>query len=1267
MKPNLNPTTPRSLVRHTTVRKKSLFTQDMSKTENIKKNLVVTDSTRVVESERVPLRESIFFFVFVIAFFVIVSLQAPIASINTLTNQMNRGIFNWLRLSDGYHAANGSKILLEDVANLDDVMDFITQSLEDQLTTANSSIFYDHQSFDNFYFLKPITSWRIVQTRVEKVTGKNPLSPYRWDPGMKESHEAFGKNGRFTYSEDENGFPVYIDMAYNETAENAPTTFQAIMDDSYFDSYSKSLKFDMGYYSGPYQLVCYCGANFELSPTGAASAVSKTGCTRSKLYVNSSDYVRGALEGLFVLITIQYMYIEVKKLLYSVKSEKQKLAVHRKKPQGSKHGGRLSVSNVKDSAFSAINQGADNISGLINGILKHIQNLWTFLDLASIILCMLAIIYWAQYAFNGELLETLESLEVKDTRYVITNQDQMNTMHSLNRIIEARIDRVENYYRICALNGVLIMVKIIKYLATVSSSVREILTLMIRMAAKVFSFLVLLITLMLAFAACMYYYLGSRIKFFSSFGNTFFYTVANIMRNFSQLDKSMLNTDYTFSYFVFMIYTFVIIFIMVNMFLIYVVVEYRKYAAEMKKEQENKEKRPQQSQVHPVSEFINFFKDKLYMRFLILFRKTKYDKLRRQEMTIAKEMQREAITLEAFNYDINIQDTILQSERKHENYANDVIKERLHIKKVKNMVKLFWTTTGVAILLIFVLVLTIQRHIIEDVYAMSSNLREQFYSVQLSPTFKEKETPNLDHLLNFNDLKNYFVQDMPNTHTLRYYILTAASGQEGVPLYAAVTGNYNLIPSPQLMFTIRKKRIQANDDSPLNNFLNITIPSTFAADDPVDEGKEIIHTLSNAYGNKSYEYNHNAPGYQVVMNLLSYDTEIQTLFEDGLIDSSVNSIVIEAPVYHAIRKLPIYLKMTFYLDSAGSVSYNLEFRAIKTLAIANTPSSDEIFFYVAELIFGIIFIWYGVHTIRKIKRKADVYNHWYQLYVVDFPELFKRKRFLRKPEFIRRLEYIFDSGEIINVIYAVLLIVSTIMDGIFFGVALKLRYYYNNVVLAVRTDTPDTLSYTIGDILAQLKVAISVSWWLRFLNSLTILAICIKIIFYYSYNSHFFIITETLKKSGRMSPFLAFCLLLVVFAFAYLVMFILGPNDSGYADIISAWRSNFGLLFGLSNVDMSLITNYRDSFLIFVFFFPFVVINKFILSNLFIGAIYNSYTETKMEVRNRPKEPFVLSEWAKVTLDMITRKKQVEVKAAIEITNEFAQSVDADKVIASIR
>ena len=1259
---------------------KTVFVRSILKKESIQKRLLIKDSTALAKIDLISKREIFFFIIYAVIFMISAALQLGIGQNEVVFEALSKILMNKVRVGSEYKALDPQLIMLDDVHNFDDFTSYLPPILNtlfyptgDPILLANGTL------VDGFGYLKPFTAWRFVQKRVGKVPGINGIIDYKWDPNQKESTESYGFNTTYNYSEDDGGFVLYFDLPlYGSNTSAGTQLFTTALRTGYFDRFTKSLVLDAGFYSSALDRACYVRIAVTMGPTGYNHPTLENFCFPIVPYSTSAEIARGLFEIIFALLTGVYIFIEFLQIKASIRHENMIIEQSNANPDAKndntdahRHASVaiLYTQKLTKTTGSFLKGIISTLKGIILGLLSYIQNVWHFLDVFMIILMLIIIIVWGSFVDKAEIKGILDQLNIQPGQIVVNNDNELQIFRSLNRALSGVMDSMNLYYRCVALAGAIIIIKMLKYLTGLFDPLKQILTLIVRVLLRILPFVVLLFTILIAFALLGYFYYGSLLQPFSSADKALFYTFQNILQNYDSLED-MLDVNFAFTFCYVIVFSFVVIFIMTKVFLIYIVAEYRKFSRTRRLQQEIHLKNAKtKKSMHILSRIYRFFIDHVYMRYLKIFRKKRFADLKHEEEIVRYETSQDAIRNDKYEVNASIEATIQESQKKIRNFSNDVLKERSRQRDIKHFVVNFWGTVGIIFILIILCVISMARHDIYDSHAFNSGIKSLIAQLGVNPILNRQNTTDLDYLDSVHALRNWINFTFPFLMVPQRKTITDDWG-DSYDMQGYFINEYFYVVNSEIAFTVRRKaalNFDRNED--LAKYCNVTMPEHFAWNAPANQTNEFAGTLIGATTNSTYNYIEEKPGYFFVFHLETFREELAVLIDDGIIDGSLNSIMFEFALYHVPHQLPVYVQGILTVDLAGNIVNEVKTIMLNTPTTDDVPPGSEITIYILNGIVVLIALIYTYKIIRAIRKKNEMYSHWYEIYVDHFSEITKRKRFEAKPELLRRIQFIF-SGMGAKIAFVIFLQINLVLLFAEIAIQISIQKKYDSLIPSAIVTDSEPFPYETDDLVKQLQSADVLDWWLRLVDSITIIILTINLLMHYSFSPIFYIITKTLQRSLKDVLFAMVILTFVFCGFAFMMMCIIGIYNRDYTNVFSGFIRLLDATTGIGSFDMAVINTYNDAFFTIFFFYPYTIIGKLVLVNIFIGIVYDSYIRTKQEIASRnQREAISVVEFLKLTKDRIFKIckicKQHKLKKGLEIdlSTEFREGVNPNRVM----
>ena len=1237
------------LSRNTPTRKRqqTVFTEAIKKHEEIREKVGILDNN-AAKIERVPLSEALIFFIYTVIYFVLISQQLRIYSSHLAFDELSKSVLNQARVGDGYAAVNIFKPTFKQISNQNDVITFARSLVDPATYNISDFLLTSEMKVTHFNYLKPFTALRMTQKRVSKAASTYSAYEYKWDPSGKLTTESYGTGNRFVYSDSDEGFVQYFDLPLFNTSDDASTALNSTIADGFFDEYTRELVVDLGFYQSVNELACFFRLSFSFSAAGYASANAVNRCFNLNPYGSSAGIARGVFEGVFFALTLYYFIIESMKVFNSIRNEKLRLKLAQ------------AVNQQQTVADLALDKGASNIRGLVNGILTHIQSLWSFLDVAIIILGLTAVGIWLDFVSKIEIMDVMRKLVIVDGNYVLSTEDDLANFHSLNALLENLRSKFESYYRVLAINGVILLLKNAKNFANQIESLKFMIQLTIRALHRILLFLGLFIVILAAFAVCCYMLFGSRVESVSSFPLAFFYASTNLMRNYRELE-SMKRTNYVTFWIYFACFSFFVCFIMVNLFLIYIITEYRSFTRHKAMEEKLRLRISKNEETpHLLSRLQGIFHEKIYMRFLRWFRKKRYERIRKEEDYLQVEAERDLLLGgNSFDFNMDISATLQENEKKHQRFTNDYLQEKIRDKSNLKLVRVFWSSFFVIVSVVGCLVITERRHDILQTFDMRTGMQEAIPGLRLLDSDKGVAV----NLTSIPQLKQWLLVDLPSAASKKNFTYGDDTSTPGTTISGTFIGDYYFVAFGKVTLNIRRKSPQIVDDIPLNQLNNISLPFTFDWDGSAAAPDEFVGDIASQDGARRYSYDYNYRSYHMNIDFDNYSDAMQNLTDDGLIDSSLNSLSIEIPLFNVVKRVSLYFRLLVTVDNVGNMASSLTFNAINTPLTSRNSARDHIAAVIQLLIFVVFFL-YFLRIFKTLSIQNEVYSQWYEIYIYYFPAIYKHKRSQKKPEILRRFEYLFSYQAVCRIVLIVLFFVDIILQIVNIAEETPLRETLENVLSAAEISSQDiAITETQDSFLSALAKVAGLKWHLRLCDSFIILFLTLDLLCCYSLNSYLNFISVTLKRIIKQLLFMILVMVFIYFCFAYFLVMTLGETDRDFTNLFNGFRTLFGVYYGISNLQIDEVRKHQDAYKIVFFFYPFLIMTKFVITNIFVTIFYDSFIITKRSAPSQEKHSLTIREFFKLTWHLVCRRRKRQLGETQEITRDFRELVNPNTVM----
>ena len=212
--------------------------------------------------------------------------------------------------------------------------------------------------------------------------------------------------------------------------------------------------------------------------------------------------------------------------------------------------------------------------------------------------------------------------------------------------------------------------------------------------------------------------------------------------------------------------------------------------------------------------------------------------------------------------------------------------------------------------------------------------------------------------------------------------------------------------------------------------------------------------------------------------------------------------------------------------------------------------------YICEAIFLMIYCYYFQHEVFKVLEKNRVYDRWEKDQILLFNDQTKKFRNRVKPEFLRKLEYIFDLNKLNDFIFITL--------NIYF-ISLKCNIYYNKYLLMKLLNNMNNESL----FLLRNKVFNHTQYSenLDTTGSVLLILLSLKFLYYFNNGNTFSILTSTIEHSTTNNMIFILIIFLIQPAFVLFGYLSFGYDLYDFStvaeSIITCLRIYFSKIFKL--------------------------------------------------------------------------------------------------------
>ena len=805
----------------------------------------------------------------------------------------------------------------------------------------------------------------------------------------------------------------------------------------------------------------------------------------------------------------------------------------------------------------------ENVSGwrkklkiVVKGIKIHFASGWNWIDAVYLILSLCAIIYWIQF-----IISQLQ-LDISQNHFSVSKYNQL--FNNCDRLLQS-------YTRICSFSLVLIFVRVLKYLAQWFERVSVLFDTLAKAKSDTFYFLIMLVTIFFAFVIMAHLYFGTNNEKFKTIFGTVSVCFDFVLSEVAEIE-SMIQFSNVYSLIFFVIFMVSIQFILVNMFIAFISNAYGSANEELV---EKKAKDMEENKAQLEKHFCNHLKDLFYKIGGCCSKriKAKYEednkKVRRLRYIAAIGPG------DTFDFDITFvpaSDTIRRVQipflSEQEEAENRKVRE-------KTCGKVFWGAILFIIYLIVYISLVLMQLQIKTGFTLNQSLREAIGGANYK-ILQETEDPTdayraFEDILTFEDLTLFLSESLPD--------IAGSKTVDGEEYYFIGEANYLLEGKYRVHFRKGERRNSSD-----------IMESTFYQ---YDEG---TNELSGSfYGEKSFHvYLYEEDGYYVDIHAATCSEDVQRIIDDHIIDSGLWEFKIELVVYEATSDFYIYCEVLFEFLKSGYIRkvinpYPLQLNKYKT-------SLDHFRAFLEGLYLAFL-AYYIVKFVQDIIHENKAYNLWFTNEVVGtFSDLQRLRREMKKPEWLRKFLFIFS---IFKTVEALAFLFS------FITIIFWIRNIANVFSLNLTLPIPPGENENIYEDLRS--AAGDMSNYTNFCAIKTIF-VSIRLLEFMKKSKHMNILTTTLYNAREDTYYFLLILACMLTGFVGMANVSFGYFLREYSTFGDAFRKCFEIIIGdFSFEDLSR----ADSVMAILFFYPFIVLFVFILTNIFLAILDKHYGDLK--------------------------------------------------------
>lgn len=1076
------------------------------------------------------------------------------------------GIDDTYQISQGISAAVFKLDSWQDMENLDDLKLWISSDLVPLLYEEEVSVRDTNSTSDLGYlrinwFNRAITPVRLVQKRMKLIDNPSErfreFHPYVWAekridiyqkdaPG--EDKESYGVGMIYEYADDigvkqSGGFQVLLE---SKTAEEASNFLDFTFEGSkWIDRQTATLSIDVASYNGHYDMTSYIVFAFTVNPSGLLEKSIDVTSFRIEQYRTAIDAVRAILEGIYALMTLLYTAIAIIRLKVDILATRTELL--------EKYG-----ELKKSQEFQAF----------LQGLKLHISNFWNILDITSLVMTYIGIILWYNYVTNPIYLD----------------KDFTKDADTLNTLLEVRQTYL-SYTRISSVNLLLMFFRLLKYMGKFE---RIHLLFETLKAAKndILYFFVLLMGIFMAFVIFAHIAFGEIAIQFSTIQDSISYCLLILFGDMNVV-MYLLGIDIVKTVIFFFSYTFLINFILINMFIAIISNAYSDNLVELENRKKKEALTRSSSTLHVIFRIrnkIRYFYSKVRS---LCSKKLKIAMKYQQEKNRLSETESEPVT-RIKNYNLNYDDYIHNRETIDSHVMTDNeryirFKESAHLlsKQIWSIL-LFLTylmvTTGV---LLTQLEITTKSDLTS---AVSKQIYESVFD----------GGSNIDDINTFKDLNSWVSQAFPSIISLnRYGQVTVQTnfllGQFLKPI------NPTCLDNGAVRITMRRVKAVNNPSDIFSEVEPQIREGTFgptAEKTPEEDTEDLVvsDTCTIKYSEDGGFMNRG--GYKMYLSSQAtlFAQQYEELSQAKIFDNSLITLVIDFVVFNPDLNYFVYSAITFWFLSGGKIETEVSVMPSKIKEYSSDQDKARALF---EAIYILLLFLQIYITIRTIYNRYNNYNNWFSRFKELLTPLQRRRRELAKPEWVRRLSMIID-------LYIILDIISYIFAFICLGLWFSIVSSTENFELDIPAVDTDYLDY-----FASISY---ISLLYEIYSAIYILMLYFRILQYTRISSSLTFLQDIISHASANIIYFLIMIFTLILGYVFMAYLALGTTSKNFSTLEESFITCFSMFIGSFDFEDIILA---DNILGPIFFFSYMILFLFVLFNIFIAILEHAYNNVK--------------------------------------------------------
>ena len=1232
--------------------------RNIKNAENIESHLETQHLQKALSNiKKISVREFLRYITFFILYFIIIGLQISVSDIHAQNSHMISAVLISNAQPDILISAESFQTYDIFEKYITGVIDLIAQPTYDYTYSPITGASVNYSVNSSF---SPVTNVRIRQKRAQTKNGT-----YEWaSPLQYDLSDYRPKSTNFTYDNDIGGFAIYPSFFSNEQTtiwgyennlQEAGLEYDNFVNEGFYDEKTCEVSVDVSVVNTANELLTYIEVNYIFMPTGLIRKTIFLNTIQFTYYESSQDYVRAILEIIYLIIFAYYCLSKTSELYFEIK----KTAVYEAKYKND----IIMLSNIARCVLSI----KKLFKKVFFGTRNYISDLWNILDLLIISLGLWGLFQWLKVNLNRSVKDEITKID-----YTNLNDENMKKLNKLNKYCENDAYDMHLYYFICSRMALVLTIKLLKYIISYSQKFSNLLRVLMNIFDTIIFFLILLVFSFLAFMFLYMGYIGSNYPIFE---NTYSASVFifGLLIGASKRFKNEEEENPQFTTFFYIFFSFVMVFILMNLFLVIVKNELTKLEITRQIERTKLNKLLDKFEYTPsIFWRITQRVKKSFMNVVYYFNKKRYLLYQMQEENLKRLIQNEVNMNQNLNFDIDYQDidniyaNILENE-----YTIEGEKLKYNRFFKKKMVKSVWFALFIAcILIINVYVFVLLFNSSQNYEATSSILQKIDNSADLFQTEKYllKTTSNmvlaliyLSKVVPLYFTKSYLYFPKHNTTSSSNTTTNSSENPEFAVNYLI---GYNFLCENMIRFTIRKRRFNMDPNNfYFSKFNHSQLASSFHYNAPQNSNEQTADYNSSIL-NATVRYNyadsfeglggytfHFHPDVNTTFNLMD------GLYVDHFLNEQINSFVVDFVLVNPLSNNDMtYVLLIFEFDSSGNLVIQKEISTVSRNRLKTFQEKTVIGLFIT---IGVFFLIFTIILVKNLRETLNGYESWYCLFIKNaLPEALIYHRERKKPEIMRKLKVVLTVKFTIECFYVLFNFLFYTIFVIFLFDVVRLESMVNLLggpldnIDSFQFDSLDPNNYQPDDkdrlnqIFNKIKTVLLFKDLAAFFASFTVFCLCFELIFYLCKNHKFNEMFKAILKSLVDLPYVFLLFVSLIVAFSISGFIFDGQYRDSFQSILISITTMLQYLYRLDDMDFLM----QPYFLSISFFasilVPYIFIVKFLILNLFLSIIFRAYESTKKNSRatltDRKNNELTFKEFLLITISFFKKEDDSE-------------------------